>query len=187
MKKMNRIQSIASMVALVSVLSLGLVAGCSSSNLNGEASGGSISPVEAPDFILPSLDGQVVTLSDFEGKLVLLNFWASWCSPCRYEMPFLEEVSENLKEKGLVLLAVNIGEGPDTVEEFMREFGYSFQVLLDLNGAVASEYNKYNVYGRGIPMSFFIDREGIIRDIKVGAFQSQEELEERLERIIAPD
>ena len=183
----NRIQGMV-LAALVSVLALGLMVGCSSYNPDKGASGqGSISPVAAPDFVLPRLDGQAVTLGDFRGKSVLLNFWASWCEPCRYEMPFLEEVHQNWQGKGLVLLAVNIAESPQTVEEFMQYFGYSFQVLLDLNGEVASEYNKYNAVGRGIPMTFFIDREGIIRDIKVGAFLDKEELEGRLERIIAPD
>lgn len=183
----DRIHNVA-LAALVSVLALGLLMVCSSCNPGGGNSGqGSISPVDAPDFVLPGLDGQAVALADFRGKSVLLNFWASWCDPCRYEMPFLEEVHQGWREKGLVLLAINIGESPQKVAEFMQYFGYSFQVLLDLNAEVSSEYNKYNVVRRGIPMTFFIDKEGIIRDIKVGAFLEKEELEERLEIIIAPD
>jgi len=175
-------------VMLISVLALGLVAGCSLPSAAPGAPGqGNISPVEAPDFTLPNLDGQAVTLSDFEGQPVLINFWASWCSPCRYEMPYLEDIYREWNGKGLVLLAVNIAESHDEVFRFVQDYGYSFPTLLDLNGVVANEYNKYNVFGRGIPMSFFVDGGGIIRDIKVGAFQSKQEIETKLERIVAPD
>jgi len=135
----------------------------------------------APDFKLQSLDGQTVSLGDFRGKPVLLNFWASWCGPCRFEMPFIQEIYEDKEwsEKGLVILTIDIGENPSVVKEFVENFGLSFTVLLDTNQDVALEYNI-----RAIPTTFFIDKDGIIQDIKVGAFSSKTEIEKRLVKII---
>jgi peroxiredoxin len=135
----------------------------------------------APDFKLQSLDGQTVSLGDFRGKPVLLNFWATWCPPCRFEMPFIQEIYEN-KEwsgKGLVILAIDIGENPSVVKEFMESYDLSFTVLLDIDQDVALEYNI-----RAIPTTFFIDKDGIIQDIKVGAFSSKTEIERRLIKVI---
>ena len=135
----------------------------------------------APDFKLQSLDGQTVSLGDFRGKPVLLNFWATWCPPCRAEMPFLQEIYEDKEwsEKGLVILTIDIGENPSVVKEFMENYDLSFTVLLDTDQDVALEYNI-----RAIPTTFFIDKDGIIQDIKVGAFSSKTEIEKRLIKII---
>jgi len=135
----------------------------------------------APDFKLPSLDGQTALLRDFRGKTVLLNFWATWCPPCRAEMPFIQQMFEdkNWAEKGLVIIAVDIGESPATVRGFAESFKLSFLVLLDRNGDAAEKYNV-----RGIPATFFIDKEGIIREIKIGAFTSKAEIEKVLSKII---
>lgn len=135
----------------------------------------------APDFQLPSLGGQIVTLSDFRGRPVLINFWASWCGPCRYEMPFLQRLHEDKAwaDKGLVILAIDIGEAPETVREFVANYRLSFTVLLDTKQEVALAYNV-----RGIPTTFLIDKGGVIRDIKIGAFASKAEIEGRLSTII---
>jgi peroxiredoxin len=135
----------------------------------------------APDFKLQSLDGQTVSLGDFRGNPVLLNFWASWCGPCRFEMPFLQEIFES-KEwsgKGLVILTIDIGENPSVVKEFMENYDLSFPALLDTDQNLALEYNI-----RAIPTTFFIDKDGIIQDIKVGAFSSKTEIERRLIKVI---
>jgi len=131
----------------------------------------------APDFQLDNLRRESVSLAQFRGQPVLLNFWASWCGPCRQEMPFLQEIYENqeLQDKGLVILAVNIGESPATAESFMEAGGFSFSVLLDINNSVAGKYNI-----RGIPATFFIDKDGIIKDVKVGAFASTMEIMQKL-------
>ena len=160
------------MLVLVSVSGL-ILAGCS-------AQGPEVGKL-APDFKLQSLDGQTVSLGDFRGKPVLLNFWATWCPPCRFEMPFLQEIFEN-KEwsgKGLVILTIDIGENPSRVKEFMENYDLSFPVLLDTDQNLALEYNI-----RAIPTTFFIDKDGIIQDIKVGAFSSKTEIERRLIKII---
>lgn len=135
----------------------------------------------APDFQLDNLDGQSVSISDFRGKPVLLNFWASWCPPCRSEMPFFQDTFTNKKwaEEGLVVLAIDIGESPSTVSKFVDKYGLTFPVLLDITQDVSLEY-----YVRAIPTSFFIDRDGIIREIKIGAFSGLPEIERTLKKII---
>ena len=161
-------------VAVAFMLASGLIVpGCSSSNQAPEI--GKL----APDFQLISLDGRTVSLSDYRGKPVLLNFWASWCGPCQYEMPFLQQTYEKWTGRGLVVLAVNLQESPDVVKEFMVDFGLSLPVLLATDPKVPLSYNV-----RGIPATFFIDKSGIIRDIKVGPFISEAEIEERLLKIM---
>jgi peroxiredoxin len=135
----------------------------------------------APDFQLDNLDGQSVSLSDSRGRPVLVNFWASWCPPCRSEMPFIQDIFTDKKwaEEGLVVLAIDIGESPSTVREFVKKEGLTFPVLLDIARDVFIEY-----YVRTIPTTFFIDREGIIRAIKIGAFSDLPEIEKTLNKII---
>jgi thiol-disulfide isomerase/thioredoxin len=184
---------------LVLILVLGLtVAGCSSTPEPAPAPAPSPSPAPSPepapsapqgfnvgnlayDFQLQRLDGQAVTLSGLRGSLVMLNFWATWCGPCRVEMPFIQEVFEDDKwaDQGLVILAVNIGETSSQVEEFMEHFGVSFPVLLDKDADVAKNYNI-----RGIPTTLFIDKNGIIKDKKVGAFLEEAELVGRLDNLM---
>ena len=133
----------------------------------------------APDFTLKGLDGQEVTLSSLRGKAVLLNFWASWCGPCRIEMPFLQEIYEKWTGGRLVLLAVNLQEDPTKVREFVEDGGYSFPILLTTGNEVPVAYNI-----RGIPATFFIDADGVIRDIKIGAFLGIGDIESRLVKIM---
>ena len=131
----------------------------------------------APDFELQSLDGETVSLSGLRGKPVLINFWASWCGPCREEMPFLQEILEAKKwsSKGLVILTVNIAEPLITVEKFMEVNQLSLPVLLDRDRNVAQKYNI-----RVIPTTFFVDKSGIIRDRVIGAFPNKSAIEKRL-------
>ena len=133
----------------------------------------------APDFQLSNLEGQPISLSDFRGKPVLLNFWATWCGPCVFEMPFIQGIFEESSDTGLVILAVNIGETPSTVRDFIQAGNFSFPVLLDTSQDVALEYNV-----RGIPTTFLIDKNGIIQVIKVGAFSSMLEIKRSLSKII---
>lgn len=157
------------------VLTLGLVvAGCSPSSQGLQVGN------QPPGFRLPNLEGRAVALSDFRGKPVLINFWASWCPPCRFEMPFIQEIYEEWSDKGLIILTINIGESLSTVKEFMANHGYSFPVLLDTSQKVAQDYDV-----RGIPTTFFIDKNGALKDIKIGAFSSKAEIEERLRKIIS--
>ena len=132
----------------------------------------------APDFQLQSLNGQSVSLIGLQGKPVLLNFWATRCSPCVSEMPYLQEIYNEWSEAELILLAINIGESSAKVKEFMQSHSLSLPVLLDTNQDIAQEYNI-----RYIPTTFLIDRKGIIQATKVGAFSSRREIEGILDKI----
>lgn len=137
---------------------------------------------KAPDFNLRNLAGETVSLKDFYGRPVLLNFWASWCGPCRAEMPFFQEIyeDEEWQKAGLVILAINLQESRDTVAAFLESNGFTFTVLLDSDGEVGLRYNV-----RGIPATFFIDGEGVIRDMQIGAFTGTAGIEGRLANTIA--
>lgn len=114
----------------------------------------------APDvFLFPAPNGVSAMLSDFRGKVVMLNFWASWCGPCRKEMPSMERMWQDYEDKGFVIVAVSVGESPDAVRNFVDELGLTFPIYLDPS---KSAYAKYNKTG-GIPQTYIIDREGIIR------------------------
>lgn len=127
----------------------------------------------APDFTLSTLDGGMVTLSELKGKRVFLNFWASWCPPCRMEMPAIQSVYES-KEPDVVFVAINIQEPKAQVRKFMDDNGYTFPAALDTAAKVASLYLV-----RAIPTSFVIDAEGVIRAKHIGVL-NQSYLEEML-------
>jgi peroxiredoxin len=119
----------------------------------------------APDFTLPSPDGQMVRLSDLRGnKAVLLNFWATWCAPCRLEMPTMDKAYQEYKSRGLEVLAVSLDTGPNSVvKHFMQELKLDFPVLLDPDMEVLRLYRMV-----GIPASVLIDKQGIVRHREVG-------------------
>ena len=117
----------------------------------------------APDFTLPTLDGTTVTLSKLKGQVALINVWATWCPPCRAEMPTIQAAYEQYQSQGFTVLAVNLQEDPRTVAGFMQEFKLTFPALLDPDGAVSQAYQAYV-----LPSSFFVDRKGIIRAVYRG-------------------
>ncbi len=133
----------------------------------------------APDFQLPGLGGAEVSLSDFKGKPVLLNFWAGWCRPCEEEMPYLQQVYEEWSDQGLVVLTVNLGDSPSEVSRFMQSHQLSLPVLLDTKQSLAQKYNVAS-----IPTTFFIDKDGIIRARIIGGFRSKEAIETKLSQIV---
>jgi peroxiredoxin len=124
---------------------------------------------KAIDFTLTSLDGKKVSLSDFRGKNVYLNFFATWCPPCKRELPDMEKLYREYKDKGLELVVVDLGEKQSTVKSFMESNNYSFSVLLDTDNKVAQTYNISS-----IPVSYFINKDGIITESKVGALEEDE-------------
>ncbi len=136
----------------------------------------------APAISLTSLQGQTVKLSDFLGKPVLVNFFATWCGPCRSEMGYLQSVDQNpeFQQAGFTLIEVNIQEDAGTVQKFLQDNGLDFSSLLLDTDAVAAQ--AYNV--NGIPASFFIDRNGIIQKVKIGAYADQTALERDVQALI---
>ena len=118
----------------------------------------------APDFTLIDLEGDSVTLSDFQGKAVFINFWATWCPPCRAEMPDIEAVYQEYKSKDVVVIGVDLLETESEVRQFVQRGGYSWTFVIDTTGEVTNDYGI-----TAIPTSFFLDKEGIIRAVKVGA------------------
>jgi len=119
----------------------------------------------APDFALSRLDGEIVRLSDFKGKVVFLNIWATWCSPCREEMPSMEKLYQEMKGQPFEILAVSIDIlGAKAVAPFMAELKLSFPALLDPQGTVRRLYGT-----TGVPESFIIDKNGIIAAKVIGA------------------
>lgn len=135
----------------------------------------------APDFQLKDLDGKTVSLRDLQGSPVMLNFWATWCGPCRNEMPYLQQIYEKWRDKGLKVLMINLSETTSTVRQFMQDNKYSFPVLLDTNGDVSSKYNI-----TAIPTTFFIAGYGVIKERRVGSFPNVETIESSLSKILAP-
>jgi peroxiredoxin len=133
----------------------------------------------APNFQLQNLDGQSIYLNDLRGRPVLLNFWSTRCPPCVSEMPYLQGIYDEWSGKGLILLAVNIGDDSSTAEEFLQNYNLSLPVLLDTEGALAQMYNIV-----GIPTTFFIDKDGVIRDKVIGSFPNKAEIENRLSKIM---
>ncbi|MEC9489364.1 MAG: TlpA disulfide reductase family protein [Halanaerobiales bacterium] len=123
--------------------------------------------MQAPDFTLTNMNDQEVNLSDYRGRKVFLNFWASWCPPCRQEMPDIQKLHEEYGDE-VVILAVNVGESKSTAANFMMENGLDFTVLLDTNKSTAQNYLV-----RGIPTSYFLDQNGIIQEKVVGAISYQ--------------
>ena len=122
---------------------------------------------KAQEFELQNLRGETVKLSDFRGKPVLVNFWATWCGPCRIEMPVIQEYYRRYKSD-FVVLAVNIDESKNTVQSFVDEYQLDFPVLLDQGGKVTDAYRV-----RGFPTSIFIDRDGNIRYQHIGALSEE--------------
>jgi peroxiredoxin len=117
----------------------------------------------APDFTLSSLAGTKVALSDLKGQVLLINVWATWCPPCRVEMPTIQAAYEQYHEQGFTVLAVNLQEDPSAVATFMRDHQLTFPVLLDEDGQVSRTYQA-----AALPSSFFVDRRGVIRAVYHG-------------------
>jgi peroxiredoxin len=129
----------------------------------------------APDFTLPTTDNKEFKLSDYRGKPVILNFWASWCGPCRYEVPAFKSFYEKYGNEGVSIIAVNTQDNPDSALAYAKSDGLKFTIPVDPQGKVA---NLYNV--RGLPTTYFIDENGIITSIKIGPFLFMEEMEDRM-------
>lgn len=131
----------------------------------------------APDFTLINLAGEEVSLSDFRGQPIVINFWASWCGPCRLEMPAIQERYMKYKDDGLVILAVNFDESVSVVKSFRDELDLTFTLLLD-PGAIVQKLYRNRTY----PTSFFVDVDGIIQWQHIGVM-TEWQIDENLVQI----
>ena len=138
----------------------------------------------APDFTLPTLEGGEVTLSELRGLAILINFWASWCEPCRVETPLLVSAYRRYADEGLVVLGLNLTEQDrlEDVQAFVSEFDVSYPVLLDDGPEVS--HNLFNLIG--LPMSVFVDRRGTVKRVIVGAIMDTE-IDRYIAEIIGED
>ena len=135
----------------------------------------------APVFSLTDLHGQTVSLSDYQGRVVLLNFWASWCPPCRAEMPAIQQVYVNYRNRGLIVLSINASyqDVPAKMKTFLGSFTTSFPILLDERGAVNRLYAISS-----LPTTFFIGRDGKVHDLVIGGPMTIAGLSARIEALI---
>lgn len=131
----------------------------------------------APDFTLRNTEGESVQLSQLRGHPVLINFWATWCAPCRIEMPFFQDRYEKFQQEGFQILAVDFDEPEDEVAVFGEELGLTFDLLLDPGAEIQSLYRVL-----GYPTSFFVDREGVIQAQHIGVM-TEDQLDNNLAQI----
>jgi peroxiredoxin len=135
----------------------------------------------APNFTLNTPDGDAVNLSKLRGQAVLVNLWATWCPPCRAEMPAIQKLYNEYKDQGFVVLAVNMTyqDDPFAVVPFAKEHQLTFPILIEETGEMAQKYEL-----RSLPSSFFIDRDGFIQEVVIGGPMSEALLRTRIESIL---
>lgn len=134
--------------------------------------------MQAEDFRLTDLDGNVQSLSQYRGKIVLLNFWATWCKPCTTEMPAMQASLDKLRDKGFVVLAINELEDDEKVREHIKQNGHTFPVAMDRDNKVANQFGVF-----GLPVSVFIDQQGIIREYIKGGLLTEQMISDVVARI----
>jgi peroxiredoxin len=131
----------------------------------------------APEFTLKTVDGQSVSLSDYRGKVVLLNFWATWCEPCKLEMPAFDQAQQSVGPQGFQVLAVNFDEAQSDVQAFQEELELTFPLLLDPGAVVQRVYRVL-----GYPTSYWIDAQGMVAAVHVGVM-TERQLDNYLEEL----
>jgi cytochrome c biogenesis protein CcmG/thiol:disulfide interchange protein DsbE len=167
------------------ILIAGLLWIFSSADRSGASTGGLMpAPRQgflAPEFTLKDPHGTAHSLSELRGRPVLVTLWATWCQPCRAEMPLIQKMYEARREQGFVVLAVNatVQDDPFAIAPFIDEYGLTFPVLLDETGEVASLYEL-----RSLPTSFFIRRDGVIAEVVVGGPMTEALLQARIDEIL---
>lgn len=132
---------------------------------------------KAPDFVVTDLNGERHQLSDYKGQGVFLNFWGTWCKPCQREFPFIDKMYQHYKEKGVQVIAINVGEPEFNVKNFIKKYDLSFPVAIDKGDQLQ------NAYGIGqLPATLIIDKNGIVIDIIIGEM-SEKLIQQYMEQI----
>lgn len=132
----------------------------------------------AEDFRLTDLEGKPQSLSQYRGKIVLLNFWATWCKPCTTEMPAMQASFDKLRDKGFVVLAINELEDDAKVREHIKQYGHTFPVLMDRDNKVANQFGVF-----GLPVSVFIDQEGCVQGYIKGGLLTEQKIDDVVTKI----
>jgi peroxiredoxin len=148
--------------------------------INGLSMGSRVPAVgtAAEDFRLVDLEGKPQSLSQFRGKVVLVNFWATWCKPCTTEMPAMQTTYDKLRDKGFVVLAINELEDEPKVREHIKQYAHTFPVLLDRDNKVANQFGVF-----GLPVSVFIDEKGVVREYIKGGLLTEQGILDAVARI----
>lgn len=136
----------------------------------------------AEDFRLVDLEGKGHSLSQYRGKVVLVNFWATWCKPCTTEMPAMQTTYEKLRDKGFVVLAINELEDEPKVREHIKQHGHTFPVLMDRDNKVANQFGVF-----GLPVSVFIDEKGVVQEYIKGGLLTEQVILDTVARIQKPE
>lgn len=133
---------------------------------------------QAEDFRLTDLEGKSQSLGQYRGKIVLVNFWATWCKPCTTEMPAMQTAYEKLREKNFVVLAINELEDDAKVREHIKQYGHTFPVLMDHDNKVANQFGVF-----GLPVSVFIDEEGRVQEYIKGGLLTEQKIQMVVDRL----
>jgi peroxiredoxin len=148
--------------------------------VDGWSMGSRVPVVGAPaeDFRLVDLEGKSQSLSQYRGKVVLVNFWATWCKPCTTEMPAMQTTYDKLRDKGFVVLAINELEDEAKVREHIKQHGHTFPVLMDRDNKVANQFGVF-----GLPVSVFIDEKGVVQEYIKGGLLTEQKILDAVARI----
>ena len=133
---------------------------------------------KAPSFVAPKVGGQLVSLENYKNKPLVLNFWASWCPPCRDETPGMERIWIKYEDQGVVILGINVQDGEKEAERYISEFGVTFSNALDLDGSITVDYGV-----TGLPVTFFIDNDSVVTGRWVGSI-SEDRLDNWVSNLI---
>jgi peroxiredoxin len=134
--------------------------------------------MQVEDFRLTDLDGKSQSLSQYRGKVVLVNFWATWCKPCTTEMPAMQATYDKLRDKGFVVLAINELEDDAKVRQHIKQYGHTFPVLMDRDNKVANQFGVF-----GLPVSVFIDEKGVVQEYIKGGLLTEQLINDVVARI----
>ena len=133
---------------------------------------------KAPSFVAPKVGGQLVSLENYKNRPLVLNFWASWCPPCRDETPGMERIWRKYEDQGVVILGINVQDGEKEAERYISEFGVTFSNALDLDGSITVDYGV-----TGLPVTFFIDNDSVVTGRWVGSI-SEDRLDNWVSNLI---
>lgn len=160
---------LAVVLALLGLLAWGLI----------QSQKGPVDTGEAPDFTITGFDGRTVTLSELRGQVVIINFWASWCPPCREEAAYLEQTWRKYKDQGVVFIGVDWVDTEKAALAYIDEFDITYINGPDIGTRISQAYNI-----KGVPETFYVDKRGILRGVHIGPLKSPE-LDEKIDELLA--